>query len=101
MRSRLNVDPTLIKDREFWYEAEYYIMEDAGMNKMNASSGHHDDIIMATAIAMYVSDSFQSKQQKVMVKNRDSGGNFLVNLVNKDRKKRKNPIRKGMYRNNA
>jgi hypothetical protein len=98
LRSRLTSDPTLIEDREFWYEAEYYLMEDPRVNKMNAANGHHDDIIMATAIAMYVSDSFQAKQTRTVVRDTSSHG-FLENMLKLNKKKTK--MRKGVYNNNA
>src|SRR5690606_19938240 len=53
-RSQLNENPSLIRDRDFWYEAEYFILEDREKNIMNAASGHFDDIVIATSIAMYV-----------------------------------------------
>lgn len=95
LRSQLNTNPSLIKDREFWYEAEYYIMEDISKNISNATAGHHDDIIMATAIAMYVSGSMQSKQQLITIK----GGNKTKTLFEKQKKG--NKIRKGIYKNYA
>lgn len=98
LRSRLNSNPSLNQDKEFWYEAEYYIMEDSHMNKMNAASGHHDDIIIATAIAVYASDSFQSKQSRIVVKEPKTE-HFLLNQSKKNQKKV--PIRRGVYKNNA
>jgi len=83
LRSRLTENPLLIRDREFWFEAEYYIMEDSARNIMNASQGHHDDIIMATAIGLYVSDSFQSKQKQVVVRKQENTSHFLVDMVSK------------------
>jgi hypothetical protein len=97
LRSQLNSNPTLIKDREFWYEAEYYLMQDPTTNKMNASQGHHDDIIMATAIAMYASDSFQSKTQEVVL-NQPHNDHFMIKLMNNHKKQK---LRKGIFRNNA
>ena len=97
LRSQLNANPNLIKDREFWYEAEYYLLEDPTTNKMNASQGHHDDIIIAAAIAMYASDSFQSKAQQVVVTEQNED-HFMVRML---KKRKKTKIRKGMYRNNA
>jgi len=97
LRSQLNANPNLIQDREFWYEAEYYLMEDPATNKMNASQGHHDDIIMATAIAMYASDSFQSKTQEVVV-SENHNDHFIARMMNQGRKTK---IRKGIFRNNA
>ncbi len=98
LRSRLTSDPTLIQDKEFWYEAEYYLMEDPRVNKMNAANGHHDDIIMATAIAMYVSDSFQAKQTRSVIRN-GSSNHFLENMLKSNKKKTK--LRRGVYNNNA
>jgi len=97
LRSRITSNPSLVKDKEFWYEAEYYLMEDSRLNKMNAASGHHDDIIMATAIALYVSDSFQAKQTRQIVKEKSSVG-FLDNML---KYKKKTKVRKGIYTNNA
>lgn len=96
LRSRLTAEPDLIPDREFWYEAEYYLLEDPRLNKMNAANGHHDDIIMATAIAMYASDSFQAKQTKVVIKEKPQ--HFFMDMV---KSKKKTKIRKGVYNNNA
>ena len=98
LRSHLNNNPTIIKDKEFWYEAEYYLMENPQMNKMNAASGHHDDIIIATAIAMYVSDSvFQGKHQPRVV--RKSAHHFMEDILRQEKKK--THIRKGIFNNNA
>jgi hypothetical protein len=72
-------------------------MEDSRLNKMNAASGHHDDIVMATAIALYVSDSFQAKQTRQVIKEKSNGG-FLDNMI---KYKRKTKVRKGIYTNNA
>jgi hypothetical protein len=63
---------------------------------MNAANGHHDDIIMATAIAMYASDSFQAKQTRVIAKEKNE--HFLLNMV---KSKKKVKIRRGIYNNNA
>jgi hypothetical protein len=97
LRSRLTSDPTLIQDRDFWYEAEYYLLEDPRLNKMNAANGHHDDIIIATAIAMYVSDSFQSKQTRTVVREKEAK-HFILNMV---KLKKKTKMRRGIYNNNA
>jgi hypothetical protein len=96
LRSRLTADPALIEDKDFWYEAEYYLMEDSRLNKMNAASGHHDDIIMATAIAMYVSDSFQAKQSPMVVK--EKAAHIFPNMI---KSKSKVKLRKGIFNNNA
>ena len=97
LRSYLNANPSIIKDREFWYEAEYYLLEDPTTNKMNASQGHHDDIIMAAAIATYVSDSFQAKTQEVVVTEQNED-HFMIKMLKKGKKVK---LRKGVYRNNA
>jgi hypothetical protein len=96
LRSRLTANPSLIEDKDFWYEAEYYLMEDPRLNKMNAAAGHHDDIIMATAIAMYVSDSFQAKQSPMVVKEKTA--HIFPNMI---KSKSKVKIRKGIFNNNA
>lgn len=102
IRALLTENPELVPDEEFWYEAEYYIMEDSARNIMNASQGHHDDIIMAYAIAVHVSNSFQSQQQIIQIKKQDTGGgNFLVDMVNQKSRKGAVKLRKGVYRNNA
>ena len=62
LRALLNERPEAIPDKQFWYETEYYVLQDVATNKMNAVSGHHDDIIMANAIAHYICNSFQAKQ---------------------------------------
>jgi hypothetical protein len=96
LRSRLTADPALIEDKDFWYEAEYYLMEDSRLNKMNAASGHHDDIIMATAIAIYVSDSFQAKQSPMVFKEKTA--HIFPNMI---KSKSKVKLRKGIFNNNA
>lgn len=99
LSTRLDEEPALIKDKDFWYEAEYYIMDDPSRNKMSASSGHRDDIIMAVAIAMYVSDSRQAKQRPVVTTQENEGqGHFMNDVL---RKHKKPKIRKGIYNNEA
>lgn len=39
LRALLNEAPTSIRDRAFWYEAEYYILMDVARNIMNAVFG--------------------------------------------------------------
>ena len=97
LRSRLTANPNLIEDRGFWEEAEYYIITDVAKNIMNAAPGKHDDVVMATAIANYVSDSFQSKQSAMVVK--EKVANPMIYDVM--RKKKKTVIRKGLYTNHA
>lgn len=106
LRAHLNQNPEAIKDKAFWYEAEYYILEDPATNKMNAASGHHDDIIIANAIGYYVSCSFQSKQtystrSKRKEQEESSGLRKFIGLDKFIEPKKENVIRKGMYRNNA
>jgi hypothetical protein len=62
LRAYLNEDPSVIPDKEFWYETEYDLLEDLEKLIMNAASGHHDDILVANSIAYYVSCTFQAKQ---------------------------------------
>lgn len=97
LRSNLNANPSIIKDGEFWYEAEYYLLENPTTNKMNASQGHHDDIIMAAAIAMYASDSFQSKTQEVVTTSQNED-HFMIKMIKKGKKAK---LKKGIYRNYA
>lgn len=99
LRAKLTSNPSIIPDREFWNEAEYYIIEDTALRKMNAAQGHHDDIIMAAAIAMYVSDSFQAKQSPTIIKKPAVGVDVLLAHGYNHNKKTK--MRKGIYKNNA
>jgi hypothetical protein len=107
IRRRVDEHPGCIPDKEFWYECEYYVKDDKGAT--NATSGHHDDIIMAAAIARYVSKSFQSKQtySKRVKKKKDEsinrgtigltiGGGMILPSPRKT-----NKLRKGVYNNNA
>ena len=100
LRGLLNNDPSLIQDREFWYEAEYYIVEDPIKRIVNAASGHFDDIVMAEAIAQYVSNSMQAKQSLTVVREQKEippqFKHFFKNAGYKD-----NKLRKGVYNNNA
>jgi hypothetical protein len=98
LRTKLTNNPELIEDKEFWYEAEYYLMEDSKMTKMNAAQGHQDDIIIATAIAQYVSDSFQAKQSRIPVRQAKVKDGLLEKLF---QKKKKTSLRKGVYTNHA
>jgi hypothetical protein len=103
LRAKLNEDPSLVPDKEFWEQAEYYILEDVNTNKMNAAAGHDDDIIMSLAIAEYVSDSRQAKQSKQVIKDKktkDSEEHFIIRHAKKGKKK-STPLRKGVYRNHA
>lgn len=99
LRAKLTNEPSIIPDREFWGEAEYYIIEDTASRRMNAAQGHHDDIIMAAAIAYYVSDSFQAKHAPTIVKRPKVGVDALFARGYNHTKKTK--LRKGIYRNNA
>lgn len=108
LRALLSENPGAIPDRDFWYEAEYYVLQDIATNKMNAVSGHHDDIIMACAIANYVSNSFQSKQTYThatrMEKSEDKKESYGIIGVDAERifgKKKTNRLKKGVYSNNA
>lgn len=104
LRAYLNENPHAIRDKEFWYEAEYYLLEDVAKNIMNAASGHHDDIIMADAIGYYVSCSLQSKQvyttrkQKRETKGQNGG---IMGLEDITRPAKTTKLRKGVYTNNA
>lgn len=97
LRTHLNEMPEAIKDKGFWYETEYYVMENVATSTMNAVSGHHDDIIIANAIAYYVSCSFQSKQtySTKTLKKQDRGG-IMITVPKKSTK-----LRKGVYNNHA
>jgi hypothetical protein len=105
LRALLNENPEAIPDREFWYESEYYVLQDVATNKMNASHGHHDDIIMSNAIAFYVCNSFQAKQtysRKIDKKEETKNNRDIIGLGIFDTTKMKNKkLKKGVYNNNA
>lgn len=105
LRALLNENPQAIPDKDFWYESEYYVLQDVATNKMNAVSGHHDDIIMANAIAYYVSNSFQAKQTYTRVTNKrqeTKNNRDIIGLGIFDTKKdTTKKLRKGVYSNNA
>ena len=104
LKSRLSESPTAIIDKEFWFEAEYYILEDVAKNIMNASSGHHDDNIIANAIACYVCNSFQAKQSYSIVTQQDKPKTNLEmeKFLGYTKKSKGNiKLRKGIYKNNA
>jgi len=102
LKSILNESPSVIPDKEFWYEAEYFLLEDAVKNIVGAASGHFDDIIMATAIGMFVSDSFQSRQSMQVVSKRmvEEGKTHWMN-ENLAKKYKRTPLKKGIYTNRA
>lgn len=106
LRAHLNDTPSVIPDKDFWYEAEYYVLENVASNIMNAVAGHHDDIIMAAAIAHYVSNSFQSKQSyttRVGKADKSKQNYGILGMTHKDlfSNKKTNKLRKGVYNNNA
>jgi len=105
LRALLNERPEAIPDKQFWYETEYYVLQDVATNKMNAVSGHHDDIIMANAIAHYICNSFQAKQTYTRKIEKHSGianKNDIIGIGIFDKPKAKtNKLKKGVYSNNA
>lgn len=105
LRARLDENPGAIPDKAFWYETEYYVMENIASNIMNAVPGHHDDIIMACAIANYVAKSPQSKQTystRVDKKEQKEEKYGIMGLRPElFHKKKTNKLRKGVYKNNA
>lgn len=105
LRAYLNEHPEAIPDKEFWYEAEYYILQDVSKNIMNAASGHFDDIIMSDAIAYYVSCSMQSKQTyTTRIHKKEINGKNHGIIIGEDfdtMKKGSTKLRKGVYTNNA
>lgn len=105
LRALLNENPEAILDKEFWYETEYYVLQDVATNKMNAVSGHHDDIIMANAIAFYVSNSFQAKQtysRSIEKREHNENNRDIIGLgIFEASKGKTNKLKKGVYSNNA
>lgn len=105
LRALLNERPDAIPDKQFWYETEYYVLQDVATNKMNAVSGHHDDIIMANAIAHYICNSFQAKQtytRKIEKHSSIANKNDIIGIGIFDKPKGKtNKLKKGVYSNNA
>ena len=103
LRALLNENPNAIPDKAFWYETEYYVLQNVATNTMNAVSGHHDDIIMANAIAFYVCNSFQAKQQYTQrkIKYENEENNAIMNIVRKAERKQAKKLKKGVYSNNA
>jgi hypothetical protein len=103
LRALLNENPNAIPDKAFWYETEYYVLQNVATNTMNAVSGHHDDIIMANAIAFYACNSFQAKQQYTQRKMRyeNEENNAIMDIVKKAEKKKAKKLKKGVYSNNA
>lgn len=107
LRALLNERPDAIPDKEFWYEAEYYLLENVSKNIMNAASGHFDDILMADAIAYYVSCSLQSKQtfsekrHKSVVQKDNKDGIMTIDGLVIGKSHRPKKLRKGIYTNNA
>lgn len=105
LRALLNERPDAIPDKQFWYETEYYVLQDVATNKMNAVSGHHDDIIMANAIAHYICNSFQAKQtytRKIEKNSSIAHKNDIIGIGIFDKPKGKtNKLKKGVYSNNA
>jgi hypothetical protein len=103
LRALLNENPSAIPDKDFWYETEYYVLQNVATNTMNAVSGHHDDIIMSNAIAYYGSNSFQAKQnythRKIRYENEEN--NAIMNIVKKAERKNGRKLKKGVYNNNA
>jgi hypothetical protein len=105
LRALLNENPEAIPDKDFWYETEYYVLQDVATNRMNAVSGHHDDIIMANAIGFYVCNSFQAKQtysRSIDKLNQNENKRDIIGLGIFDHTLSKNKkLKKGVYNNNA
>lgn len=101
LRSVLTEDPSRVKDRDTWYEAEYFIIHDVQKNIMGASSGKHDDIIIALAIAVYASSSMQSSQQRKRVKRNNNDEGFLSDMLKREYNVGGRKMRKGIFKNNA
>ena len=108
LRSHLAERPESIRDEEFWYQAEYYILEKIstdGRHITNAAKGHFDDLIIASAIAHIVSCSFQSKQnystKKIRFDKTTKKNDILIGGVNIGHTRKTNKLRKGVYNNNA
>lgn len=103
LRALLNEVPDAIPDKDFWYETEYYVLQNVATNTMNAVSGHHDDIIMANAIAYYGCNSFQAKQNYTQrkVKYENEENNAIMDIVRKAERKNGKKLKKGIYNNNA
>jgi hypothetical protein len=103
LRALLNENPDAIPDKDFWFETEYYVLQNVATNTMNAVSGHHDDIIMANAIAFYGCNSFQARQnythRKIKYKNEENDA--IMNIVRKAERKTSKKLKKGVYSNNA
>lgn len=97
LRALVKDNPELIEDREFWYEAEYFLIKDVAKNKMEAAAGHFDDIVIAASIANYVSNSFQAKHTPIIIKTEVPQNFLLAGLKKRNNKK----LRKGIYKNRA
>ena len=106
LRGYLNENPGAIPDREFWYEAEYYVMQNLAKNIMNAAKGHHDDVIMSNAIGYYVSNSLQSKQsyseRKIKTTQKEEkSGIITIDGLHREEKKKTTKLKRGVYSNHA
>ena len=98
LRSYLTKEPHLIKDKEFWLEAENFIIQDVAKNKMGAPDGKRDDIIIAMAIAVYASDSPQAIHTRAIdIEENEVMKNWLFEAQKKKGKR----LRKGIYKNYA
>lgn len=104
LRAYASDDPSVIPDKEFWYEAEYYLMEDVDKLIMNAASGHHDDILIGNSIGYFVACTFQAKQT-FSVKNTQEDVKMNVEFKKffgfNEKKKVVKKLRKGIYTNHA
>jgi len=103
LRALLNENPSAIPDKQFWYETEYYVLQNVATNTMNSVGGHHDDIIMANAIAYYACNSFQSKQQYTHRKTKyeNPANNAIMDIIKRAEKQKTNKLKKGVFKNNA
>ncbi len=105
LRAHLNEKPDAIPDKDFWYQAEYYLLEDAAKQIMNAAKGHDDDLVISNAIGFIVCCSFQAKQvystkitktkEKPKISGIIIGGNDLIT------KQKTNKLKRGVYTNHA
>lgn len=105
LRSHLNEYPYKNKDKEFWYEAEYFLASESkitGRIKYGAAPKHYDDIIMADSLAYQGVISLQAKKGYAIRRGseKSSMGKSFRGIIGREKKKAKK-LERGVYRNDA
>lgn len=116
MKKTLNENYETIPFFDFWEEAEYYLQgkSPSGKDTYNASSGHHDDIVMSAMIGNHLCYSYMVPQNYIISSDKNLFKNMQKHnlsdiMVKKehngilicDHSKKTKKLEKGVFKNYA